>query len=408
MVGTDYTMHNIAASYASLKSTHASLLDNLNVQFFYVPSEKSHLAEFVGRQDKWYGRNIVCMLDCYFHLFPSTSSKPSGLSPLSMGLLRQSPVVPKGGAEKGKKVAKSKSTDRAEAPSPQTKAKTWANNDAMDGALEEMQRRIAFKKLSEGSSSSVNLNVSPLVTSQPQLPSSSSSSSSSSISGSGSGSGSGAGTGSPAVGRLGGSGGQGSQGNKMLPQKAPTAAQRREAAGASAAKKNVFEYLKLMYGAPERGMLPAFVLRTELEQFFRDARYTVPLAMYSCECWLDDTPYSSYTVPFLRTMELGIDALNRYLEEQGEETDPHKDIKLIAKQLPSFNLRCKQMSMDGVPRAVVVVQPKPWYSVIAASCPVIDDDRTEDANPVLPWLEMHTTELDSVCFPLFSDLLYLI
>ncbi len=184
----------------------------------------------------------------------------------------------------------------------------------------------------------------------------------------------------------------------MLPQKAQTPAARR--AQATATKKNVFDYLKLMYGAPEKGMLPAFVLRTELEQFFRDARYTVPVMIYACECWIDDTPYSNYTVPFLRTVELGIDAFNRFLEDQGEETDPHKDIKLATKQLPSFNLRCKQMSMDGVPRAVVVIQPKPWYSVIAASCPIIEDDRTEDANPIVPWLEMHTIELDSVRFPL--------
>jgi hypothetical protein len=72
IVGNDSTVHNIVSAYLGMRITRADYFNKLDVRFFLIPIDDCHLAGFMGRQDKWYGRQVACLTKCIFGLYPST------------------------------------------------------------------------------------------------------------------------------------------------------------------------------------------------------------------------------------------------------------------------------------------------------------------------------------------------
>eukprot|EP00029_Vermamoeba_vermiformis_P005153 TRINITY_DN1713_c0_g1_i1.p1 TRINITY_DN1713_c0_g1~~TRINITY_DN1713_c0_g1_i1.p1 ORF type:complete len:838 (+),score=124.72 TRINITY_DN1713_c0_g1_i1:87-2600(+) len=72
IVGNDSTVHNILSAYLGMRITRPDYFHKLDVRFFLIPIDDCHLAGFMGRQDKWYGRQIACLTKCIFGLYPSS------------------------------------------------------------------------------------------------------------------------------------------------------------------------------------------------------------------------------------------------------------------------------------------------------------------------------------------------
>ncbi len=57
---------------------------------------------------------------------------------------------------------------------------------------------------------------------------------------------------------------------------------------------------------------PGLVLRTELQNYFREARSRLEVNIYQCECWGTDGQY--YTIPFFQRAVLGVQAYARAIQ----------------------------------------------------------------------------------------------
>ena len=53
-------------------------------------------------------------------------------------------------------------------------------------------------------------------------------------------------------------------------------------------------------------LLPIYTLRSELDNFLREAKNNFTLNIYQCECWLNDTIQSDIILPFIQYAEMGL------------------------------------------------------------------------------------------------------
>jgi hypothetical protein len=71
IIGNDATIHNLVAGVVCLRLSYPDWWDKLDVRFFFIPSGPSELATWIGSQDKWYGRHVVCLSKTIQSMYPA-------------------------------------------------------------------------------------------------------------------------------------------------------------------------------------------------------------------------------------------------------------------------------------------------------------------------------------------------
>lgn len=140
--------------------------------------------------------------------------------------------------------------------------------------------------------------------------------------------------------------------------------------------------------------LPTSVFRSEMENYFREAKWRLEINVYQCECWMDD---NYWIVPFALRLEVGVRAYARTVQRAADLPNAslstlqnHKTFKWSP---PALSLRYTQMNLLGVPRQGSPLDNRSLLSLVAANIP-ISGDRGVAPNPTKPWLEMTVIESD--------------
>jgi hypothetical protein len=83
----------------------------------------------------------------------------------------------------------------------------------------------------------------------------------------------------------------------------------------STGEHGIFQDLKQLYSdtATNPPLLPGYVLRSELENLFREAKYTLESVVYLCECWNSEGVLVG-SIPFFQRAELGLRAYARLIQ----------------------------------------------------------------------------------------------
>lgn len=327
----------------------------------------SNFADWLGRQDVWYGRTVTCLVECIGRLFPSTISTPSPVNTLALTLLRNAediattPETPPTSKKKGKKKSKKEKEKEKERekqqqqllqqqqqPQQQGAAALGQGSSGglgspppmdmnMDNAIAELQRVMAFRRTAERATST---------------------------------------------------------------HKKPTPGQTPRG-GNSASNITRSTRLSTLVNSVN---LPNFTMRQELENFFREARNKMELRLFQCECWMENSSRSDFVVPFFQSAELGYVADTRAMEENYDEPSPdpasHAGITAASRYknmiLPVLFLQAQITDLFGNDRDGPSFPVKTFFSLIMSNVPSIADDRTRVANPCHDWLEVHYTEIDAV------------
>jgi len=350
VVGNDSTIHNLCSSFASLSCTNGPLLELFDVRLFFVPVGLSNFADWLGRQDVWYGRTVTCLLECVGRLWPSIIPTPSPVNSLALTLLRNAepvpPVVEAPTKKKGKKKSKKEKEKEKEkereaapgqlgSPGPGRGMPMPMMDMNMDNAIAELQRVMAFRRTAERATSAQMKKK---------------------------------GKGPP----------PGSSFNDI-----------KRSTRLSAVVNSI--------------NLPNFTLRQELENYFREARNKVELRVFQCECWTDNSSRSDFVVPFFQAAELGYVADTRAMEENYDDPslDPAYQAGVTAASryknmvLPVLFMEAQLTDLFGNDRQGPSYPVKTFFSLIMSNVPSIADERTRVANPCHDWLEVHYTEIDA-------------
>jgi hypothetical protein len=221
-----------------------SFLIKLDFRVYYIPVERSTFADWLGRQDPWYGRNVSCLVSGLCKTYPSIIQLIANPTVLEARLSTKRPQKPRTPEQLNKK---NSSTVISSPPVPD-RAKVISQNPIptqMDGALAEMQRRMAFNKPSEGFRSGVS------------------------------------------------------------PRAAPAPAPNAPTVGAKRSPSLNVRHMEVA---------PNFTIRTEMNDYFRDAKHLVKVAVFNCECWNDDTLRSDLSFPFIQHVEIGLNVETKALQ----------------------------------------------------------------------------------------------
>eukprot|EP01114_Cavostelium_apophysatum_P010369 TRINITY_DN2400_c0_g1_i3.p1 TRINITY_DN2400_c0_g1~~TRINITY_DN2400_c0_g1_i3.p1 ORF type:complete len:869 (+),score=260.87 TRINITY_DN2400_c0_g1_i3:249-2855(+) len=157
-----------------------------------------------------------------------------------------------------------------------------------------------------------------------------------------------------------------------------------------------FQDLRKMYEDEDRLTTPSLVLRSELQNYFREAKWRLEANVYNCECWAPDGTY--FVVPFFQRAEVGLRAYARSVQRQFEMADSlplsavqqHKSFKFSA---PPIGIKYTQMNVVGVPKTGTPIEPRYYCSIILANVP-LPSDRGVPPNPTKQWLETSLMEID--------------
>jgi len=155
----------------------------------------------------------------------------------------------------------------------------------------------------------------------------------------------------------------------------------------------LFQDLKQIY-SEEKPPIPSSILRCEMENLFREAKWKLEVNVYHCECWGEDNLY--FSIPFYQRVELGLKPYTRFIQKQISEPTPLPSVmnhKLFKWVPPSFGIKSTQMNVLGVSRSGPTIEGKSYLSIVIANIPV-QGDRGVPPNPSKPWLEMTMIEVD--------------
>jgi len=154
----------------------------------------------------------------------------------------------------------------------------------------------------------------------------------------------------------------------------------------------IFQDLKQLYADEEKPPSPSWILRSEVENLFREAKWKLEVNAYHCECWGEDSFY--YTIPFFQRAELGWKPYSRYVQKPLPDPQPGSSSGKVLKWAPpTFVLKCTQMNVLGVSRPGPTMEAKSYHSIVIANIPV-QGDRGVPPNPSKPWLERTLIEVD--------------
>jgi len=129
---------------------------------------------------------------------------------------------------------------------------------------------------------------------------------------------------------------------------------------------------------------PAFILRTELETYFRDAHWTLDVSIFQCECFKNILEANSIIIPFCQRAEIGVAAYSL----------GSKDVNGNVKFIPiALSLKFLQVNPLGVPRLTRTVEPKVYEQVLLTNVPWSKDPGTVP-HPTHTWLELYLRESD--------------
>mmetsp|Transcript_21886 Transcript_21886/g.30594 ORF Transcript_21886/g.30594 Transcript_21886/m.30594 type:complete len:867 (+) Transcript_21886:249-2849(+) len=147
---------------------------------------------------------------------------------------------------------------------------------------------------------------------------------------------------------------------------------------------SVFQAITQMYEEDEfsKPPTPGSVLRSEFENYLREAKWKLEVNMYSCECWDENF---SFSVPFCQRVEIGLKPFNKVSQQLGAKAPKYN--------APSLSIKYTQMNVLGVPKQGAPIDAKPFHAIQIANIPQFGD-RGIPPNPTKPWLEMYTMETD--------------
>jgi len=283
IVGNDASLNKFTCCLASLHHSHNEILSQVDFRVYFIPVEKSNFADWLGRQDPWYGRNITCLMSGLCKTFPSIIQLCNP-SVIEARLSTKKPLKPKTPESLSKKtgssvILQSPPADRAKSTSTQ--------NAQMDGALAEMQRRMALKPSSEQRASE----------------------------------------------------------HRASEHRAASGAHRTNTPPPPPAKRAG------SFSARARDWSPSLTIREELNDFFRDAKTLVKVSVFNCECWNDDTLRSDLSFPFVQHVEIGLNAEIRALqfEEDAEMKQRALSAPVFSVKYSSVDFRGSQRNGISIP-----------------------------------------------------------
>ena len=266
--------------------------------------EISNFGDWLGRWDKWYGRTITCLVECLIHLYPSivptkvvtlrtsfnditndaNSTSSSSISNSTSNDQKDTNKQQKKQQKKKEIAGKKGAVNKLEPSGSQLalieiKSKSQGNSDIMDGALAEMQRKLIFRNLSQNTNTIARSSDRPPSSRPSPSPSPPSPFSNNNINNNN-------------------NNNNNSNSNNNNNN-----------------RKDVFQnFIKKLFDKNREILMPNLILRNEIENYCREAKNKLNIKIFQCECWINDTPSSDYTIPFLQTVELGYSALSRALE----------------------------------------------------------------------------------------------
>eukprot|EP01087_Luapelamoeba_hula_P015668 TRINITY_DN4701_c0_g1_i1.p1 TRINITY_DN4701_c0_g1~~TRINITY_DN4701_c0_g1_i1.p1 ORF type:complete len:949 (+),score=126.79 TRINITY_DN4701_c0_g1_i1:71-2848(+) len=363
IAGNDRTLHDVVGSYVCLRGSKPALFSNLHLQFYLLPVEHSHLATFIGKSDGWYGRHVLCVIDCAVRVVPSLSVATTGA-----GLRSNSHAMYNSGSE-------------VPASSVGLGLGLGIGPGASSGTMTLRGGTLVGSQVGLGSPATPKKGIGLLFSDS--VPTSNSfSNTSSSISSSSSGSSSG----------MGGSG-------TGSPSSSSSAAGKKGDDKSSATEKGGEKQAVV---SPRRLLTPSSLLRTELQNYFREARNKLEMNIYQAECW-GAGGQQYYTIPFCMRAIIGYEAQTRAffvangVDERlaGNMKEVEREGRLKTFKFAPLNLHVKflQMNVQGVPRQGLTLEPKPYHTLTVSNIP-IQGDRCTPPDPTKPWLEMYALEYD--------------
>lgn len=75
----------------------------------------------------------------------------------------------------------------------------------------------------------------------------------------------------------------------------------------------IFNDIKRLYEEEGISPTPALVLRSEIQNYCREARWKLEVNIYQCECWGVDGTFIA-TIPFLQRADIGLRAYARFIQ----------------------------------------------------------------------------------------------
>lgn len=140
---------------------------------------------------------------------------------------------------------------------------------------------------------------------------------------------------------------------------------------------------------------PAVLLRSELESYFRDAKWPMNIAIYRCECFTDD---STITIPFFMRAQIGMKTIVESFKKQNNLPSQLTEAEVVSSRNFKFNapvlsLKYIQMTPSNIARITGNQTDKMYHSVTVASLPQPEDKENRiNPSPTKPWLELLVQE----------------
>lgn len=140
---------------------------------------------------------------------------------------------------------------------------------------------------------------------------------------------------------------------------------------------------------------PSYVLRSGIENYFREAKWPVNINIWRCECF---TEHSTFTIPFFSRAQIGLKASVESFKKSNNLPENLKDSEVISSKNFKYNplsmtLKFIQTTPSSVARVTGTLESKSIKSLEAVSLPIYDDkSKFMNPNPTRPWLELMVIE----------------
>ena len=333
LVGGDNTLHNIVTSYVCLRNTNPKLFENVDLEFFFMPTEACDFGIFLSKLDGWYNRHIYCGIQGLLRCLPSIMAPPATSNNSNKDLLNNS--------SSSNLINSNNNNSSSNLNEMPAKAKSWSNPD-VDRTLEQLKVTLANRSntqlptpmINTNNNSGNNIGINRTKSGEPQV--------------------------------------------------------------------GLYQDLKTIYELDDKFTVPT-LLRTQMENYFREAKCKMDMYLYQCECYgdINNSNVPSYSIPFCQRIDLGIKPFTKAFQKANEIPDTmttaaiqqHKSFKYSP---PAFSIKYTQMNILGaVKQAPPPLDNKPYNSVVISNIPN-PNDKSIPPNPTKPWLEMFTIEYDSV------------
>eukprot|EP01119_Soliformovum_irregulare_P008913 TRINITY_DN2200_c0_g1_i3.p1 TRINITY_DN2200_c0_g1~~TRINITY_DN2200_c0_g1_i3.p1 ORF type:complete len:847 (-),score=229.92 TRINITY_DN2200_c0_g1_i3:85-2625(-) len=160
----------------------------------------------------------------------------------------------------------------------------------------------------------------------------------------------------------------------------------------------LFNQLSNTLGDDEKPTTPTSILRCEVENFFREAKWKTDVNIYQCECWESEKD-AGIIIPFALRAEIGVRPYARSIQKQATDIPANASLATIQNHKsfkwnpPNISIKFTQMNVVGVPRQGIPIDSRPYVSMVAANVPLAGD-RGVPPNPTRPWLEVTLIEND--------------